>query len=607
MERTSWVPGIRAGAASLVAALALVCLPGTTIAGGSSAAAAEPSAAPSAPLTRGVGFDRPDGAAQVRALQRRLQELGQRPGPVDGLFGPLTEAAVERFQLAQGLDADGIVGPQTRRALRDASRPPITSGAGYGQRGGSPRVRVVQRRLRQLGQRPGPIDGLFGPKTEAAVERFQRTSHLVADGVVGSHTLGALAGAGHAGGGSPARPAGNARRPEQPTRAQAPPAGGTKARRPTTSRGLSRAAGRQRATRAHRRQPAGAREANHPLPWRLLAVLLLGLALVALLAALALGGVRRRVAAPRAEATVGKTRDVARSLGRVPASLQTVGVGGRSSRSTDETHAVASDLDRPRASAPKQDQVRPGATSSPAARPATGGNGQGMRALAYVSVPEQGGRAELRRQIAPIDALCRRRGWRLEKVARDIERPGNDQPRVGLKSALDRLARGEASCLIVAELGRLSRSAAELGRIIDWLRQHEVRLLALDIELDTATPVGQMAADALVSVGARERERLAALAGQGPARDAFKAGAVGRPAVGDIPALKKYIAALRANGMTLQGIADRLNAEGVPTLRGGQKWRPSSVQAAVGYRRPPPRPAQSQVERGRSDVSGGAS
>src|SRR5919202_607464 len=230
MERTSWVPGIRAGAASLVAALALVCLPGTTIAGGSSAAAAEPSTAPSAPLTRGVGFDRPDGAAQVRALQRRLQELGQRPGPIDGLFGPLTEAAVERFQ---------------------------------------------------------------------------RTSHLVADGVVGSHTLGALAGAGHAGGGSPARPAGNARRPEQPTRAQAPPAGGTKARRPTTSRGLSRAAGRQRATRAHRRQPAGAREANHPLPWRLLAVLLLGLALVALLAALALGGVRRRVAAPRAEATVG--------------------------------------------------------------------------------------------------------------------------------------------------------------------------------------------------------------------------------------------------------------------------------------------------------------
>jgi hypothetical protein len=43
---------------------------------------------------------------------------------------------------------------------------------------------------------------------------------------------------------------------------------------------------------------------------------------------------------------------------------------------------------------------------------------------------------------------------------------------------------------------------------------------------------------------------------------------------------------MRARGMTLQAIADTLNAEGVPTLRGGAEWRPSSVQAAVGYKRP---------------------
>jgi hypothetical protein len=38
--------------------------------------------------------------------------------------------------------------------------------------------------------------------------------------------------------------------------------------------------------------------------------------------------------------------------------------------------------------------------------------------------------------------------------------------------------------------------------------------------------------------------------------------------------------------MTLQGIADALNEEGVPTVRGGAEWRPSSVQSALGYRRP---------------------
>jgi DNA invertase Pin-like site-specific DNA recombinase len=242
---------------------------------------------------------------------------------------------------------------------------------------------------------------------------------------------------------------------------------------------------------------------------------------------------------------------------------------------------------------PRRPARPPGATArgcgrSPTSASPSRGGGPSCAASSGRSTPSAGG------------------GWRLEKVARDVERPGDDRPRPGLKSALEGLGRGEASCLIVAELGRLSRSAAELGRLIEWLRRHELRLLALDIELDTATAVGQMAAEALISVGARERERGGARAERGAARDPAKAGAVGRPAVGDIPALKRYIAALRAGGMTLQGIADRLNAEGVPTLRGGKEWRPSSVQAAVGYRRPPPRPAHSRAEPGRSDVSGGA-
>jgi hypothetical protein len=46
---------------------------------------------------------------------------------------------------------------------------------------------------------------------------------------------------------------------------------------------------------------------------------------------------------------------------------------------------------------------------------------------------------------------------------------------------------------------------------------------------------------------------------------------------------------MRAGGLTLQAIADQLNAENVPTMRGGTKWRPSSIQAAIGYRRPGPR------------------
>lgn len=53
----------------------------------------------------------------VEELQRRLGDEGFDPGPVDGVFGRRTKAAVVAFQKANGLEADGICGPKTWRAL----------------------------------------------------------------------------------------------------------------------------------------------------------------------------------------------------------------------------------------------------------------------------------------------------------------------------------------------------------------------------------------------------------------------------------------------------------------------------------------------------------
>jgi hypothetical protein len=57
---------------------------------------------------------------QVRVLQRALVKLGYSPGAIDGAYGPATQRALETFQTASGLTADGVLGAKTRAALTQA-------------------------------------------------------------------------------------------------------------------------------------------------------------------------------------------------------------------------------------------------------------------------------------------------------------------------------------------------------------------------------------------------------------------------------------------------------------------------------------------------------
>jgi peptidoglycan hydrolase-like protein with peptidoglycan-binding domain len=143
-------------------------------------------------LALGSGYQQAAGLGRVRVLQRRLAGLGFAPGPIDGRYGPLTTDAVERFQSASGLTADGIVGARMLAALSARPSSGLAPGAGYQQTAGSGRVRALQRRLAGLGFAPGPIDGRYGPLTSQAVERFQSARRLIVNGIVGAHTLRAL-------------------------------------------------------------------------------------------------------------------------------------------------------------------------------------------------------------------------------------------------------------------------------------------------------------------------------------------------------------------------------------------------------------------------------
>jgi peptidoglycan hydrolase-like protein with peptidoglycan-binding domain/DNA invertase Pin-like site-specific DNA recombinase len=576
MRRTYGVPFSRAGLAGLTAALVLLCLPGTSIAGGASDTSSA-STASSGLLQYGAGYGKADGAPHVRVVQRTLRGLGWQPGPVDGLYGPRTKAAVTRFQTAARVAADGIVGPQTRHALTQARNEPLRRGAGFALPDGSPRVRALQATLQRRGLRPGPVDGLFGPRTQAAVERLQRSGGVPVSGVATDSTRNLLASAGT--------------QPDEPTQTPDEPA---KPDTGQTADGNIKAGDRRNAstpTAPDTVERSDSGGVSVPI------VVLIGLLAMAIgLLAGALVGRRNRVvsgtAVPLRQGVVAEGTSNSKSVGRFKGTVHALVLGRRGFRHSPEARYLVSDPGKQDPFWVSQDEV---SNIVPPTRPGrfqrAAEEGEQVLALGYISVPANGSLQTpgFEIQLNAIDRHCDRNGWELVEVVRDVDSPPGDVERQGLLYALEKIGRGEASCLIVSDLGRLSVSASGLGGILDRLKRSDGRLVALDIGLDTASPEGRVAAQALASVSSWEHERtrkgLAAAA-------AGSAATVEPQVVQDVPALKERIATMRTAGMTLQAIADVLNSEGVPTLRGGVQWRPSSVQSATGYRRPAKRPGE---------------
>lgn len=130
-------------------------------------------------------------SANVAALQVALRATGHYGGTVDGIYGDGTSRAVRNFQIRHRLIADGIAGPITRRALGRRGRPRWASRTlGSGMRGWD--VAMLQFKLARRGFPSGRFDGGFGPRVQAALQRFQAWSGLPTIGVAGPATRAAL-------------------------------------------------------------------------------------------------------------------------------------------------------------------------------------------------------------------------------------------------------------------------------------------------------------------------------------------------------------------------------------------------------------------------------
>lgn len=137
---------------------------------------------------------RGDRGDAVRKAQTRLNAHGWQPAlTVDGIFGERTDQAARWFQRRKGLSVDGIVGPRTWKALlaEPDSKAPLPDYPLLRRGSTGAMVKTLQRALNNRGEKLS-VDGIFGPKTEAAVKRFQRAKKLVVDGLVGPRTWAAL-------------------------------------------------------------------------------------------------------------------------------------------------------------------------------------------------------------------------------------------------------------------------------------------------------------------------------------------------------------------------------------------------------------------------------
>ncbi|MTH52275.1 peptidoglycan-binding protein [Bacillus mangrovi] len=128
-----------------------------------------------------------DRGKNVEFIQHSLNRVIGANLTADGIYGPATKKSVMTYQKSKGLTADGIYGPVTHKTLTyDINIVLPDKVLKLGNKGND--VKTVQVALNELGASLS-ADGVYGPKTKAAVLAFQkRFPELADDGIYGPKT-----------------------------------------------------------------------------------------------------------------------------------------------------------------------------------------------------------------------------------------------------------------------------------------------------------------------------------------------------------------------------------------------------------------------------------
>ena len=145
---------------------------------------ASPSASPN------LAVSTPAPANDVAAAQQRLKDRGYYSGPVDGVLGPNTEAAVRVYQRDKGLSVNGRLDSPTLAAIMsDTTTAAVRTVPSWAT---TIDVRSAQKELKDRGYYSGPIDGVIGAATQSALRAYQRDRGLKVTGRLDSSTIRSL-------------------------------------------------------------------------------------------------------------------------------------------------------------------------------------------------------------------------------------------------------------------------------------------------------------------------------------------------------------------------------------------------------------------------------
>jgi site-specific DNA recombinase len=220
-----------------------------------------------------------------------------------------------------------------------------------------------------------------------------------------------------------------------------------------------------------------------------------------------------------------------------------------------------------------------------------------VRTIAYIrvsSTDQADNGHSLAAQREKVELFAKLHGLELVAVIDDAGVSARTLDRPGLNRALAMLDQGEAAALLVCKLDRLTRRVADLGKLIEshFGDRSKAALMSVADSIDTRSAAGRLVLNVLASVSQWEREvivertadamRHLKAAGKVYGRDVLGFDSVGGKLIANDAeqALIARIQAMRAQGMALAKIADRLNRESVPTKRGGI-WHASTLKGLL--------------------------